>query len=328
MPLKTRDQLTDHIASRVRDTQIEVFIEDSLDLTLEEIWTYHPWNFKRRKQTFATVASQESYNLDEEVDEVRLLRQRSTPLKLLYVPDDIFYQFEPNPEDVTGVPHYYRVWEETGFQTNLAADDTVYVNSSNTADSSTFTVRVVGRNSSGEVVAETLTLNGTSNVTSSTTWDADGLMQISKSGRTTGTITCYRTTGATQLTEMAPDNLAPRFKRLSLYPIPSSVITLYLEYDERFRPLVHDTDVPQQDHKWNWVAIEGTLAKVWQYKQNVAYAELSYRKYQDGLKVMRQQDHRNLDYVPRLQPRVHRVTTVRRYADSVNDNYPVYGVGF
>src|SRR3990167_10157577 len=129
MHLITRDQLVDHIASRVRDTQIAQFIIDSLNLTLEEIWTYHPWNFKRRKQTFATIADQESYNLDEEVDEIRLLRQRTTPLKLLYVPDDIFYTFEPDPESITGVSHYYRLWEETGFAANLAADDTVYVNS-------------------------------------------------------------------------------------------------------------------------------------------------------------------------------------------------------
>ena len=318
MSLRTRDQLTDHIAKRVDDTQIETFIEDSLELTLEEIWSYAPWNFKRRKQTFATVASQEAYNLDEEVDEVRLLRQLTTPNRLLYLPDEVFYRYIADPENqATGNPTHYRLWEETGFQTNLAAADTIYVASSSALDTSTFNLRVVGRNSSGEVIAETLTLNGTTNVTSATTFAADGLMQISKSARTTGTITCSRTTGATQLTELAPDQLAPRFKRLSLYPIPSAAITMYLEYDERYRPLVHDTDIPQMDHKWLWVAMEGTLAKVWQYKQNAAYAELSHRKYQEGLTRMAKQDGRNLDYVPVLERRQGSVKTVYQTNDAL-----------
>jgi hypothetical protein len=300
-----------------------------LNLTQQEIWGYHVWTFRRDKQTFSTVVDQESYNLDEEVDEIALLRQTSTPLKLLQVPDEIFYELNPSPEDDgSGTPRYYRLWEETGFSTNLAAADTVYVSSSSASDSSTFTVRIVGRNSSGEVVGETLTLNGTSSVTSTTTWAANGLMQISKSGQTTGTITCYRTTGATVLSELAPEESAPRFKRISLYPIPSAVVTMYLEYYKRIRLLVHDTDVPMIDSKWNWLLIEGTLAKVWQYKQNAAYSELSYRRYERGLLLMRQQDERRMDYIPHLRARTDVTDVVKRFNDSVGTNFPSYGVGY
>jgi hypothetical protein len=324
--LTTYKELTDHIASIVRDTQIEVILQRTLNLTLGEIWTFSPWTFKRRKQTFATVAD---YNLDAEVDEIRLLRLRSTPRKLVYVPDHIFYELQADPEGTgSGTPWAYRLWEETGFATNLAAADTVYVSSSSTSDGSAFTVRIVGRNSSGEVVAETLTLNGTSNVTSSTTWAAAGLMQISKSATTTGTITCYRTTGATQLTEIAPEETAPRYKRLSLYPIPSSALTMYLEYDERLRFLSHATDVPQMDHKWMWVAIEGTLAKVWGYKQNDVRSQLSQALYEKGLFRMRTQDLRNLDYVPVIRGAIQRPSIVKKFNDSVSNNFPSYGVGW
>lgn len=323
--LKTFDEMTDYVASIVTDTQIETIIERALNLTQSEIWTFHPWGFKREKQTFSTVTSQEEYNLDEEVDEIRLLRQRTTPLKLIQVPDHLFYELQPDPEgQSTGIPRYYRVWEETGFSTNLAAADTVYVVSSSTSDGSSFNIRLVGRNSDGTVVSETLTLNGTTNVTSSTTWAAGGLMQISKSAQTTGSISCRRTTGDTLLSRISPEESAPRFKRLSLYPIPSSVITMYLEYDKRLRLLVHDTDVPQIDHKWNWVLIEGTLAKIWQYKQKQSYAEIAQRRYERGLVLMRMQDDRSMDYVPLLRPRAMPYGTVRRSSDSVNDGYPSY----
>src|SRR3990167_6167256 len=246
MPLVTADEIRDNIASTIRETQVGSLLLSFINVTGLEIHLFHPWSFLRRKQTFSTVTDQEDYNLDSEVDRIAVLRQISTPTRLIYVPDNIFYQVIPNPENLsTGPPRYYRLWEETGFSTTLAADDTVYVSSSSTSDGSTFTVRIVGRNSSGEVVAETLTLNGTTSVTSSTTFDAAGLIAISKSASTTGTVTCYRTTGATVLSEMEPDNLAPRFKRVSLYPIPSSAVTMYLEYYERYRYLIHDTDIPQ-----------------------------------------------------------------------------------
>ena len=151
-------------------------------------------------------------------------------------------------------------------------------------------------------------------------------MQISKSGATTGTITCYRTTGATVLSELEPDNLTPRYKRLSFYPIPSSVLTMNLEYFERYRYLVHDTDVPQMDVKWGWVLREGALAKTWEYKQNETAFAQHQAIYQQGLKLMRAQDEANADYIPVLQPRFSQYGTIRRVSDSVNDNFPSYSL--
>ena len=329
MPLITLKNIRDDIASTVRETQISSLLTSFINTTASEMHLFHPWTFLRRKQTFSTVTDQEDYQLDSEVDRIAVLRQISTPTRLIYLPDHVFYQYVVDPENQgSGPPRIYRLWEETGFSTNLAADDTIYVSSSSASDTSTFTVRVVGRNSSGEVVAETLTLNGTSNVTSSTTWDAAGLMSISKSAATTGTITCYRTTGATVLSELEPDNLAPRFKRISLYPIPSSAVTMYLEYYERFRHLIHDTDIPQIDSQWTWVLREGALARAWEYKQSEQLSLAHRAIFQQGLLQMRVQDERNVDYVPVLQPRIMIAGTVRRYADSVSDNFPVYGVGY
>ena len=328
MALTTLKEIRDHVASRTRETQVSSLIDAFINATLLDIWMFHLWTFRRRKTTFATVADQEDYNLDSEVDEIAVLRQITTPVRLLYVPDNLFYDIVPDPENRgSGVSRYYRRWEETGFSTNLAADDTVYVSSSSSSDT-TQTVRVRGRNSSGEPIEETLTLNGTNNVTSATTFDSGGLLHISKSATTVGTITCYRTTGATVLSELEPNNLAPRFMRISLFPIPSAVVTMYLEYYEKFRYLIHDADIPQQDQKWNGVLIDGVLGKMWEYKQSETLSAQHLALYEQGKLRMRSQDERNVDYVPVLQPRSVVSSVVRRYADSVNDNYPVYGVGY
>jgi len=325
--LVTLDQIRDNILSTVRDTQITTIVDNFINLAGLEIHNAYPWTWKRRKQTFSTVADQEDYNLDSEIDQIAMIRQLSTPVKLLYVPDHQFYKFVPNPEERgSGTPRFYRLWEETGFATNLAAADTIYVVSSSTSDGSSFTVRVHGRNSSGELITETITLNGTTNVPSTNTFAASGLFSVSKSAQTTGTISVYRTTGATLLSELEPDNLNPRFKRVSLFPIPSAVTTMYIEYYERYHYLVHDTDVPQMDTKWNWVLREGALAKTWSYKQNETAMAQHQALFDRGLKAMIFQDSQNMDYIPYLEPRLQAASTVIRDSDSVGGAYPGYSL--
>ena len=327
--MKTLKELRDNIASTVRESGQATLIDSFINLTIHEIHNYHVWTWLRRKQTFSTVASQEDYTLDEEVDRIALIRQIAVPHKLMYVPDRLFYKLISDPESLsTGVPYYYRLWEETGFSTNLAAADTIYISSSSASDTSSFTVRIVGRNSSGEIIAETLALNGITAVTSTNTFAANGLMQVSKSAATTGTITVYRTTGATVLSELPPDERAPRFKKVSFYPIPSEAVTTYIEYYERPRLLVHDSDTPQLDHKWNWVIREGTLAKMWEYKQNEQSFAAHLAIYTNGLKMMKEQDMVNMDYIPVIEARFNDYSTIVRVSDSVNNNFPSYAVRY
>ena len=99
-----------------------------------------------------------------------------------------------------------------------------------------------------------------------------------------------------------------------------------MEYYERLHLLTHDTDIPQIDSRWTWVILEGTLAKVWHYKQKEDAAALSQRNFELGLRLMRQQDERNLDWIPFLQPRIVSQGMIRRTSDSVNDNFPSYSL--
>ncbi len=323
MALKTLKELRDNIASTIRDTQISDLIDSYINLSLQEVLNYYPWTFLRRKTTFTTVASQETYFLDEEIDRIAVLRQTESDVKLTYVPDQLFYKLVPDPSNSTGNPQYYRLWEEVGVFTQLSSNDTVYVKSTSANDGSAFKVVIVGRDTNGLVVSEELTLNGTTAVTSSTTFSY--IMQVSKSAKTTGTVTLYQTTGDVVLARIAPEESAPRHKKIGLYPIPSSAITMYVEYFERPRLLVNDADVPQVDHKWNWVIREGALAKAWQYKQNESASALAQRNFENGLRMMRRQDMANPDYIPVLLP--HRIRTyshVRRVSDSVGNEEPVY----
>ncbi len=328
MSIRTYGDLKTNIGSTVRETQIGSLLGDFLNLTYLEICQAHTWTWLRRKQTFSTVASQEDYALDDEVDRISLVRQIETPHKLMYVPDHLFYKLIPDPESQgSGVPYFYRLWEETGFSTNLAAADTIYVVSSSASDV-TQTIRIVGRDSSGEILSESISLNGTTNVTSTNTFGAAGLLQVSKSATTVGTVSVYRTTGATLLSEIAPDEITPRYKKISLYPIPSSVVTTYIEYFERPRLLSADSDTPQMDIKWLWVLREGALAKAWEYKQNETAAAMHQGMFANGLAMMKKQDMGHSDYIPVIEARFHNYSSVVRVTDSISDQFPSYALRF
>ena len=146
--MQTLKEIRDHINRVTNLTQQNTLVDECINLTLQEIndpaWAMkgynHNWSFNRRKHSFATVASTEDYQLPRDLDKISLIRQTESPTKICYVPDEIFYRFIPNPE-TEGNPLYYRIWEEEGVSTRLAADDTIDIVSSSTSDTSACVLR-------------------------------------------------------------------------------------------------------------------------------------------------------------------------------------------
>lgn len=273
----SRKELRDVVLSTTRqdNSQIGSLVNEFINLSLSEIgepaWAgrgkevHHNWSFLRRKTTFTTVASTSDYVLGRDVDKVTLLRQTDTPTKLMQLTDETFYRLVPDPDD-TGAPRFYRLWETEGVSTRLATADTLNVVSDSASDAgnSELTVSVQGYDASGIWQTETFQLNGTSSVTGSKTFAAREIY-VSKQKATTGTITVVRNTGSTTLVKLGPNDRAPKFKVLSLYPIPSSAITIYAEYYTSIPTLNNDSDVPLLPEKFHYVVRLGALAKVFQY---------------------------------------------------------------
>lgn len=313
--MRTLAEIRANIADTARESQINSLIDSFINMTLQELndpaWAFesvavfrgynHLWTFNKRKHTFATVASTEFYQLPRDLDKISLIRQTTSPTKLLYVPDEIFYRYIPNPT-ATGNPLYYRLWEEEGVSTRLATDDTLQVVSSSTADNSSFTVSVVGYDTNGIVQSESFTLNGTTAVNGTKTFDAGRPLRVSKSANTTGNITLKEKTSGTTLVILGPEERSPRFKVVGLYPIPSAAITVSLEYYTRIRQLVNAQDVPDIDEKWIWVVRLGALAKVYQYQNKAAdYILTQQNLYAAGVRSMVKADMLMPDYIPVLR---------------------------
>ena len=280
MSVSTRKQIKDNaiLTTKQDSTQIGSMVNDFINLTLQQIsdpaWAFdrrfggpgsnfnHLWSWLKRKTTFTTTSGTEDYVLERDVDRVAILRQTSTPIVLFQVTDELFFKNIPNPTE-SGNPRLYRLWEIDGVSTRLAAADKIDVISSSASDGTSFSVVVTGY-VSGRLISESYTLNGTTVVAGTNTFDAREII-VSKSANTTGNITFRKNSDSSTLVVLGPQEVSPRFKVVTLYPKPGSTITMYLEYYKRIKELVNDTDVPEFDSKWHYAVTFGTIAKIFQY---------------------------------------------------------------
>jgi len=311
----SRREIVDAILNTTRQSraQIGTLVEEFVNLSINEVndpgWAFpkgnvhHIWNFLRRKTTFDTVSSTADYVLERDIDRIGLLRQTNSPLKLTQVPDEKFFELIPNPTD-SGNPRWYRLWEADGVATRLSTADTIDVVSSSAGDAgdSALSVTVSGYDANGIWRTETYALNGTTVVSGTVSFAAREIF-VSKQKNTTGTITVTENSGGTTLVVLGPNERSPRFKILSLYPIPSSAITMYIEYYGRIPTLVNDSDSPLFDEKWHYVLRLGGLAKTYQYLNQESNFVSAQGLYSSTVRSMVNADSTNPDLIEYLSPR-------------------------
>lgn len=279
-------------------------VDDFINLTLNEInnpafafknQNYnHLWSWLRRKTSFATVSGTGDYLMERDVDRIAILRQTSSPTKLIQIPDENFFRDLPNPT-ATGNPYWYRLWETNGLSTKISSADKINVVSSSTSDTSSFTVSVMGY-ISGRLDSEVLTLNGTTSVSGTKTWDAREVF-ISKSGKTTGDLTFTLNSAGTTVLVLGAEETSPRFKAVTLYPTPGAAITMYVEYYKAIRELVNDSDAPEFNEKFHYVVRLGTIAKIYQYLGKATDFAGAQALYEAGVRSMVAADKANPDLI-------------------------------
>ena len=327
----SRREIVDSVLNTTRQNRAQLgdLTNEFVNLTINEIndpgWAMpkgsyaHLWSFLRRKTTFPTVSGTEDYVLARDVDKISILRQTSSPTKLIQVPDDKFFEYIPNPT-ATGNPQWYRLWEQEGVSTRLASAGTIDVLSNSTSDAgdSTLTVSVSGYDSNGILRVETYQLNGTTAVTGSITFAAREIF-VSKQKNTTGSITVRRNSDSSTLVVLGPEERAPKFKVITLYPKPSSVMTMYLEYFTRIPILDKDSQSPAFDEKWHYVVRLGALAKVYQYLKEEANFLSAQGVYSAGVRSMVSADSYEPDLIQHMSPRNNRepIIHLKRSEDAV-----------
>ena len=265
-----------------------------LNFRYRDIMRRYPWKESYGTTTITTVANQATYPLPWDFGEVVYIYDNTNKKPLFERPE----QGAQNDTTLVGAPDYFSV-KEVGMLITPATASNLSISSSSASDT-TQTIFIKGRNSAGTEVTETVTLNGTSTV--STTNVLSTYQQISKSATTVGTVTIASNAGGT-LATLGPGQMQARYRIAHFYYIPSAVTSLIVRYKKALLPMVNDYDYPLID-----IADElmfGAQADAWRAKRQFAKAAALEAQYEELVqrRMYQEEQTRDISFDPTPYPR-------------------------
>jgi len=216
---------------------------------------------EEREFTLVTAASQSQYGCPLWVKKILNMEDPTTPRWVPETTARAFDKVNPGATD-NSTPSSYYVLQSRGVRALPSTTGTITVVSDSTGDSgSNYKVRVEGFDSSGNLVSELITMNGTTAVSSSNSYSATlGLERIVKAPATgvsfAGTVTMADNAGNTIATvPLGWDS--PEYLWVEFDPIPSAAITYTVRSEMRVPMLVNDFDWPKFDAEFHDLLIWG-----------------------------------------------------------------------
>lgn len=97
------------------DTALRVIVLSWANRVIKDVCSRHPhWVWLENTSTFNTVIDQLTYDLPSDIDlsgrKVFTVRQKTSPVKLVYVNQRRFDELESDPTISTGNPYIYTLW--------------------------------------------------------------------------------------------------------------------------------------------------------------------------------------------------------------------------
>lgn len=249
------------------------------------------------------IYGKEEYNLPTQTGRIGIIWHEAYgyPIKMEYITDSEFYGQNVVIENQR-IPVYYRMWTDNWVISQPASASVVTVSSSSSADTSkNITVYgIVSGYPDFEVIA-TNSSNGTTTAAGSKSFSS--IERISKDATTAGRISV--TTNSSLVTvAVLPVGYATNGilnKKIQLWPLPTTVFNINVQYYKDPWALVNDTDIHELGAEFDEALILLAASKV-KFQENQEEGASFFKLYQDELMVLRRMNmDRNLDWQPALQ---------------------------
>jgi len=210
-----------------------------------------------REFTLPTVASTSQYGLPLNVSRILNIEDGTNNRRLREISSREYDRLYPGTSSSGDARRYY-VLGSIGVQTQPASPGTVTVVSDSASDGTSFFIRIQGLDANGVWISEQVTMNGTTNVT--TTASFTTVEQVAKSQNSgnewTGQVT-VSDASANVLTRIPKAVTSPNHLRVEFYPIPDAVVSLTVRAMARKPDLFDDDDWPQIHEDFHMLIIDG-----------------------------------------------------------------------
>lgn len=194
--------------------------------------------------TFATVANQYLYALPQAVARVHRIWDSANEQPLVERPLAWYRSIAPDPTAQTGTPEAFCVQGMSRVAKQPVDASQLWVKSANASDTSQ-TLRIEGVITGGYRQTASVTMMGTTavQVGSLGTWTQ--VENVYLSAAPAGAVTLHENSGTgTTLARIAIGATMPRYWTIYLWPTPSEVLTLTLDYAREITDMSQSTDEP------------------------------------------------------------------------------------
>lgn len=230
-------------------------VKDWCRTRYDRILRAFPWTELNRSYNFNLISGTRDYALAYDVEDIIKMwdTTHGNEITAYDIRDHVRFN-AVNLEVVgnvqTGNPDQYIEIGSKSVSALLSISDQVQVLSSSALDVTPMIIRITGL-VSGMPISESLTLTGSTPVTSGNTYDSGCELQIT-SGTSNGILQDLagvvtvreKTTIANILAKLAPNERAPYYRWIRMSTMPSSSAVIQTWYKKRWYPLTNDNDAP------------------------------------------------------------------------------------
>lgn len=250
-----------------------------------------------------SIYGKEEYNLPIQTGRIGIIWHEAYgyPMKMEYVTDSDFYGANVVIENQR-IPVYYRMWTDNWVMSQPSAASVVTVSSSAAADVAK-NITVFGT-VAGYPDFETIITDGSDGTTPVAGLKSfSAIERISKDSTTTGRIT-VTSNSALVTVAVLPVGYSTngiQYKKIQLWPLPTTVFNINVQYYKDPWRLVNDTDIHEMGHEFDEALILLASSKI-KFQENQDDGVSFFKLYEDELRVLRKMNiDRNLDWMPSLR---------------------------
>ena len=285
--------------STLTDAQIERWVDMAQDRIIRSM----DCDFLLDVKTFDSVADQRTYYIDAGFNRVLHVLDEDNNRILDEISEREILTADPDLSS-SGTSDFYSLTGIAEVQAQFDGASKITVVSSSASDT-TQTVRIRGK-VSGVETTEAISLNGTTSVDSTNTYDADQDILARLSTACVGKITVTDTEDSGTLAIIPAGFYRHPMIKLSLYPTPSDDDVTYkaLVYRNPFY-LTDEQDIPDLPHGWEDLVLSGVMVEAYTYAYEFDIAEKAEIRFQRDISALtkEQGDSRNTNRRIRCKPK-------------------------
>ena len=215
--------------------------------------------FRNETGTFATVASTPTYGLDMPIAKILKITDTTNNHPLWERGFDWYRITDPDPADFTVLAEYW-IYRRLGPALRNIGGTGVWIVSTSATDAggSAVTALVETIDTVTSITSTTAASNGTTRVQVGTATNHQRLLRFSISAAAVGEIELYdAATGGNLVSQIEIGRTTAQFVTISLWPTPSAVVTIQVDYLHQIRDFTTAYTEPQLPLDFHYLVVLG-----------------------------------------------------------------------